>query len=308
MSIRKGLTFLELELETKKFPFSSDCFGTTRDKLHHSTDLPEFPFGGLHDTFNLYLTVLFLQQHLPSSFRTKLVEKMRPKHIGPMNFFIDINGDYEKFPNDPETTAVCYHALLKTNAIKEAEITTLAKSIYENVNDDGIIRTYYVSKESPRYNRLDAVGIINILRFAYELRHEHLVKPSEDYVFNWLNSGNYKKGTLYYHNGSTFLYFCSQLASTNYPTKVRFMDSLRQEFVKINKDDLKYPLDYALNILTGVELGIRDEVLVEKLLDMQNLSGSWPADAMYGTNHSKILFGSKSLSTIFAVLALMESL
>lgn len=299
---------MELQLETNKFPYSSDCFGTSRNDFYSIENLPQFPFGDLHEAFNMYIIVLFLEKHLPASFRSKLIDTIRPQKIGqPVNFFGDISGDCERFPNDPETTAVCYHALLNTNTVTEMEIASLAKSVYDNVNDDGVIQLYYVSKENPRYNRLDAVSIINMLRFAYALRHENLVKISEDYVFNWLNSGNYKTGTLYYPSAYTFLYFCSLLASTNYQTKARFVGPLRQEFAQINQEDLKFPLDYALSVLIGVELGVHNESLIKKLMDMQTEDGSWPADAMYATNKTKIYFGSKSLSTIFAILALMET-
>lgn len=307
-AIRKGLMYLELQLDKGKFPFSSDYFGTNRDGLEYCPKLPQFPFGDLHETFNLYMLVLLLEKHLPSSFRTKLIETMRPKEIGPLNFFGDINGDFERFPNDPETTAVGYHALLKTNTITVVELASLAQSLYENVNDDGVLQIYYVSKESPRYNRVDPVSIINMIMFAYAQRHESLVKLSEDYVFNWLDSGSYKSGTLYYPSPYAFLYFCSQLASTNYQTKTRFMDTLRREFNQINQDDLKYPLDFALNILTGAKIGFLNETLIEKLLDMQTEDGSWPADALYTTNQTKIYFGSKSLGTLFSVLALIETI
>lgn len=308
ISIKKGLLYLQLQLETKEYPFSSDSFGKDRSHLQFSATVPDFSFGDLHESFNLYVLVLFLEKHLPVSFRKQVIEKIRPKEIGPLNFFGDINGSCDRFPDDPETTAVCYHGLLKTNAVTERELATLAQSIFENVNDDGVIQTYFVTKDKPRYNRLDAVTIINILRFAYALRQESSVKLSEDYVFNWLKSGDYKSGTLYYPSSYTFLYFCSLLASTNYQTKARFTDTLRCEFNKIDQEDLKYPLDYALNILTGEQLKeVRNESLIEKLLDLQTEDGSWPADAFYATNRTKVYFGSKSLSTIFAVLALMET-
>lgn len=307
-SIRKGLQYLELQLETNKFPYSSDCFGTCRDDLYSVGKFPQYPFGDLHDAFNMYIVVLFLEKHLPSSFRSKLIETIRPKKVGqPVNFFGDIDGDVQRFPNDPETTAVCYHALLNTKTVTEMEIASLAKSVYENVNDDGVIQLYYVPKENPRYNRLDAVSIINMLRFAYALGEENLVKLSEDYVFDWLNSGKYKRGTLYYPSAHTFLYFCSRLTTTNCRTKARFMGPLQKEFAQINQEDLKFPLDYALNVLTGVELGVRNENVIEKLRDMQTEDGSWPADALYATNKTKVYFGSKSLTTIFAILALIET-
>lgn len=296
---------MELQFDTNEFPYSSDCFGTSRNELYSCNNLPQLAYDDLHDAFDRYIIALFLEENLPSSFRTKLIEIMRPTKIEPVNFFDDIRCD--RFPNDSETTAVCYHALLKTNTVTYMEIASLAQSVYENINDDGVIQVYFVSKDNPRYNRLDAVSIINMLRFAYELRHENSVQRSEDYVFNWLNSGNYKTGTLYYPSPHTFLYFCSQLASTNYQTKLKFMDTLRREFEQTNQNDLKFPLDYALNILTGVELGIRNESLVEQLLDMQRNDGSWPADALYATNQTKVYFGSKSISTIFAVLALIQT-
>lgn len=294
--------YLELQLDTQKFPFSSDCFGISRSDLKSAAEFPQFPFGNLHDTFNLYVLLLVLEQHLPSNFRSKLIEKMRPNKIGTVNFFVDC----KRFPDDLDTTAVFYHSLLKTHTVTEREIAPLAQSIYKHVDENGVLLTYFVSKENARYNRSDAVSIINIVRFAYEQGHENLIKPSEDYVFDWLNSGKYKSATLYYPSAYTFLYFCSQHATTNNRTKTRFMDTLRREFNQINQEDLIYPLDYALTILTGVELGIRNEYLTEKLLDMQNEDGSWPADAMYYTNKSKIYFGSKSISTIFSVLALMQ--
>lgn len=306
MSIQKGLQYLELQMATKKYPFSSDCFGTSRNDLRFNSHLPQFPFGDLHECFNLYIMTLFLEKHVPANFRKQLIEKIRPKEIGPLNFFGDINGNCDRFPNDPETTAVCYHALLKTNTVTEMDVRSLAQSVYDNVNDDGVIQLYYVTKDHPRYNRLDAISITNMLRFAYALRNEASVKLSEDYVFNWLQTGNYKSGTLYYPSAFTFLYFCSQLASINYRTRARFMDTLRMEFEQINQDDLKYPLDFAFYILTGAEIGVRNEDLIQKLVNMQTQEGCWPSDALYATNKTKIYFGSKAISTIFAVLALIE--
>lgn len=300
--------YLELQFNTTEFPFSSECFGTSRDNLQHPDQLPQFLFGDLHETFNFYLVVLLLEQHLPVNFREKLIEKIRPTDIGAKNFFGDIGGNVTRYPNDAETTAVYYHALLKTNVVTEMEIEAIARSVYDNVNDDGLISLYYVPKDHSRYNRLDAVCMINMVRFAYAQRHERFIERSEDYIFDWLSSGNYKSGTLYYPSPYTFLYFCSQLASTNYLTKTRFTGTLRREFNQIEPKDLKYPLDYALIILTGIELEIRHEYLIGKLLDMQNDDGSWPADAMYMSNQTKIHFGSACISTIFSVLALIETI
>ncbi|XP_037041526.1 uncharacterized protein LOC119078158 [Bradysia coprophila] len=250
-------------------------------------------------------------KHLPSTFRNKLIAAVRPNKIATVNFFADISditGDRQLFPDDQDTTAVCHHALLATHTVNEDDLLSLSQSIYENVNDDGVLQAYYVSKDNSRYNRIDAVCIINILRFAYAQRHERFVQRSEDYVFDWLISGKYKSGTIYYPSAYTFLYFCSLLASTNYQTKIRFMDTLRREFDQIKLEDLKYPLDYAQTILTGAKIGLYDESLIEKLLEMQNMEdGSWPADALYCTHRVKVYYGSKSISTILSVLALMET-
>lgn len=86
------------------------------------------------------------------------------------------------------------------------------------------------------------------------------------------------------------------------------MDTLRCEFNQIKQEDLKYPLDYAQTILTGAKVGIYDQISIQKLLDMQNEDGSWPVDAIYATNKMKIYFGSKSISTMLSVLALMETI
>lgn len=231
---------------------------------------------------------------------------MRPTSIRTLNFFI--GGSQEDFPDDSDCTSVCYHALLKTNAVTEQEVSRIARITYENVNDDGLLLTYYVTKDHRRYNRLDAINMINVIRFAYAQRHEKFTQRSEDYVFDWLNSGHYKSGTLYYPSPYAFLYFCAKLTSTNYSTKMRFTDTLRREFSQINTESLKYPLDYAFVILTGVGLGVDNEVLVEKLLGMQNEDGSWPADALYYTNGLKMYCGSTSISTIFSVLALIETI
>ncbi|CAG7718927.1 unnamed protein product [Allacma fusca] len=153
----------------------------------------------------------------------------------------------------------------------------------------------------------DAAACVNVLILAYRLKQEEKVRDTEDYVSDWLISGKWKNGTLYYPTGLAFLYFLSVLIKSNKKARARF----ESHVLKSVKDcSVKFPLDFAFKKLILDNLQVEEpndaRKLEKELLNMQKEDGSWPADAAWW-HKDKVYWGGEGISTIFALAALISS-
>jgi hypothetical protein len=68
-----------------------------------------------------------------------------------------------------------------------------------------------------------------------------------------------------------------------------------------------YPLELAQRIITLSLLDIPAPEEVQQLARLQNPDGSWPADGFFHYGRTKIYFGSRALTTAFALKAIYGS-
>ena len=197
-----------------------------------------------------------------------------------------------------DTTSYGLSVLLSRYAIDMSIANSAADDIVKNTDRDGIVKVYLGTEkvDSP----LDHVAAANVLYFTNQLGRGEEVKPTEEWLVEVLNSGALLKGSRYYHSPDAFLYFLSR--SLKYPRlREKFAPKLRK-YLDERIGSTEYPLDLAMRISTSNELGIKSPER-KLLLDQQN-DGAWPADSIYHYGSKEGYFGSKVISTAFAVEAL----
>ncbi|CAG7724644.1 unnamed protein product [Allacma fusca] len=252
------------------------------------------------DQFTHFLALDLLGNELSYTVRSKLLDYLRPSEFNTLSYFFDPN----IFPADVDSTALGYTSLLKAGIITQENVFPSAKKVFENVNDNGVVEVHFKPAIERRQNMVCASMCCNVLRLAYTLRQENQVQKTEDYVFEWLKSGKWKTGTLYYPSGFAFLYFCSTFVKINYRVKKRFATMVRTA-IEDSLQNCRFPLDYALVLLALENLGCKkhSQGISKVLLGMQENDGSFPEDAIWGDRY-RVLWGGKALSTIFIVGAL----
>ncbi|CAG7673332.1 unnamed protein product [Allacma fusca] len=298
-AIEKGLKYLENLLESKSWPFSCILYSTTRKEF---TENYASAHKGYDEVFTHYLALNLLGNYLSPSMRKQLIESLLPKSFGTLCYFVS----YDTMPDDVDTTSLGYATLLKMNALTESDVMDAAEKVFSNKTDDGLI-DLFMNPSKKLKNICDAAACVNVLILAYRLKQEKKVKETEDYVFHWLTSGQWKNGTLFYPTGLIFLYFLSVLIKSNKKARTRF----ESHVLKSVKDcAVEFPLDLAFKklILANLQIEEPDDVLEleRNLLNMQREDGSWPADAAWW-HWDNVYWGGEAISTIFVVAALIAS-
>lgn len=126
-----------------------------------------------------------------------------------------------------------------------------------------------------------------------------------DWVYEVLQNRAYEHGTRYYFGGDPFLYFLARLVSVSQVARDRFsgLFNLRvQERVGLPGDALAL----GMRIVTAASVGIRDTQDYQKLLELQELAGSWPVGWLYGYPSSGIQIGNQGLTTAVAISAIQN--
>jgi hypothetical protein len=65
-----------------------------------------------------------------------------------------------------------------------------------------------------------------------------------------------------------------------------------------------FPLDIAQRVISARWLRIADGGESQKLIDLQEDDGCWPADSLFRCGRKRIFFGSRMVTTAFALRAL----
>ncbi|CAG7721661.1 unnamed protein product [Allacma fusca] len=299
-AIFRGLDYLENLFESKPWAFSATS--CTKDRITFN-EIPDYRLSRHPERFTHFTALDLLQKELSSFVRSTLLQSLTPSTPSTMNYFLDCR----LFPDDVDTTALGYAVLLEAQLVNKDEVLPIAELVFGNVNTHEVVEVYIKPAEDRKKNLVDACSCANALRLGYMLGQESKLEKTEKYVFEWLKSGKWKQGTIYYHSGFPFLYFCSNFVKTNQKVQKKFR-SILTSAIENSLEDCKLPLDYAMVLLALENLGIRDysESISTVLLQMQEEDGSWPADAIWGNTHG-VLFGGKAVSTIFIVGALVAA-
>ncbi|CAG7821910.1 unnamed protein product [Allacma fusca] len=297
-AIKTGLEYLESLFDRKPWPFSCVSYSKTREEF---TDNYESRHKGHDEVFTHYLALRVLGEHFSPAIKERLIELTLPRSLDAVRYWVS----YDAIPADTDTTSLAYSALLKLNVVTESDVQDVAKKVFANKTDQGTVDLFF---DSPKYKDIyDASVMANVLILAYILKQEDQVTKTEDYVFNWLTSGQWKNGTLFYHAGMIFLYYLLEVIKTNRKFQTRFKSHVEKAVMDCTP---KFPLDVAFKklILVNLQLDLPDVKLEldRTLLDMQREDGSWPADGAWG-HWDKVYWGGEAVSTMFAVAALISS-
>jgi len=284
-ALSKGFKFLEQECQD----------GTFSCDISNSPDMRLNSHTAPRDTCSPILILQTILREKPDSETAKRVisyckDNLENGHLG---FFED--GSY---PEDADTASWYLSTLYELGEIDEEMVNKSLDDILNNTKD-GVIQVYI----GERKNRIDHVTATNALYLAYLMGREGEVASTEDYVFNKLKSGEYLSGSRYYQSPDSFLYYLSRLV-VKFPTfREKFGNLLEQELKK-RIGITKTPLDLAMRVTVARNLGLNDNIEKDELLSLQEESGSWPNDAVYHYGTKDIYFGSRALTTAYALEAI----
>ena len=144
---------------------------------------------------------------------------------------------------------------------------------------------------------------MNTLYFANLVGLRDKTAKTENWVAEMLTSKEYLKGSRYYEPPEAFLYFLSRTTAKFPYLATRIGENLKEELKK-RIDQTGYPVDLAMRITTARNLGIENPSDRSNLLKLLREDGSFPADSFFKYGDKKIFFGSRAISTSFAVEAL----
>jgi len=206
--------------------------------------------------------------------------------------------DGSLLPDDTDTSAWTLTALFLKRKLSTNFLIKAAKNFIDNVDQNGLILVYF--EPCARENRLDHVAMTNVLYLLSLVGMDKQAKPSLNYVLAKLETREYLNGSRYYYSPLTFLYFFSRLFD--------FKDF--QQFQEIIKNQLterpspEYPLDLSYRIMISKKLGINCENEINLLTKFQADDGGWPFDGIYRFGKKEQYFGSRAITTSFALKAL----
>lgn len=285
-SINKGLQFLEKDNQYGLFPTYRT---TSRDNIN-SKKTPDEIF-----------TSIVIADSLPTHEQYKKIKQETLVYIKKqagqklINFF----EDKSLIEPDTDVNALGYSVLLENKMCEPKIANNILNSILEYRDKKGRIQVWLSNN---RDNRLDHVAATNAIYFAYLLDRQSETKPTENWVIQTLDSNEYINGSRYYHSPDSFLYFSSRLIK--FPEfKNKLTDKLKSHTAK-RIGSTKYSLDLSMRVNISNLLGIEDKTDMQKLLEIQESDGSWPADALYREGKNPIFYTNKSIPTALAIKAI----
>ncbi|SHI65418.1 HAD-IA family hydrolase [Aquimarina spongiae] len=207
----------------------------------------------------------------------------------------------DNFPDDLDTTSMVLSFLLNHNKLTIEKIIPVAEQMIANRNEEGIIQVYFDDNRP----RIDAIVAINVLYLMHQIGYGERkeLKETEAFVFDFLISKEYLKGTRYYPAPDVFLFFLSRLV-VDFPDQFEKFHKPLTEMLITRVNCSTFPLERALRIIALKKLGIVNRVDFLKLLDTQLADGGWPVYGLFIAPRSNTYFGSRELSTAFALEAL----
>lgn len=207
--------------------------------------------------------------------------------------------DKTAYPPDTDTNSLAYSYLLESEMPVQEEAHRTLDTILAHQDLDGLVQVW-LSKD--RQNRIDPVVGANALYLAGLLDRGDEMQQTEQWLMETLRTGDFQSGTRYYHSPDSFLYFMGRLAKfpeLSDKMKAELAEQLEQRIGKT-----EYPLDLAMRTALADSLGINNDLEKQKLLKLQEQSGSWPADALFRYGGKEIYFGSKAVATAFSIQGL----
>ncbi|KAK8155751.1 HAD-like domain-containing protein [Phyllosticta citrichinensis] len=227
-------------------------------------------------------------------------------HDRTWNYFIGQSLDtLEGFPNDVDTTSYAYKLLPVDPNMAHSIIDEMLSP--KGLTGDGIFKVYFY----PGRARTDPTVCINALRLLYKYGrgNEEQVKPTKHWIHNVLFHRAYLQGTRYYHSPDTFLYFFTRLLAGNPGSDMyRSTAALLQERLRERTNVQSDALELGMRILACHLMGIRDDLDLFQLLDMQTEDGSFEMGYLCMYEKPGVKLGHRGLTTALAIRAVEAKL
>jgi hypothetical protein len=265
----------------------------------------DLPITAPSEIFSSILILDVASSILDSKVKMAVIDwlSQRLKPNGQMNFFLD--SESQAFiPDDVDCTAVGLTSL-HNNGQKIDNLPLALDSIVRNINDKGVIQVYFPPR-GERENRVDAVVCANVLTLLHQNGKQTEANATEDYLFNFLKEG--LKGTRYYESPFVVLYFINRFISaktTDSQTKKRFSPLIEKAFMSLTPSR-SHALELALYTIVGKSLGKNVDDSKKRLTSLLGDDNLWPCEPFYKCGKSGTYFGSKSITTAFALMALLD--
>lgn len=208
--------------------------------------------------------------------------------------------DPSLFPQDVDSSVLATNVLLDHQKVKMSDADVVADAVIANVNRNGVIQTYFPPRDG-REDKIDPSVCANAIRFIHRMGRGEECKPTEDRLFAFLEKRNQDKSDLYYHTDA-FFYFIWEALKTSVFLKKRFQ-SLLAERISARIGSSSNPIDLAARVVVSSEMGIPNHKELEKLHSLQQEDGSFPLDVAYTSSKKDLYWGSKMVTTAFALRA-----
>jgi len=212
--------------------------------------------------------------------------------------------DKKLLPSDTETTSFTLSTLIKTNTLNIQETKSVAEKISKNIDKNKLIQIYFNPEEYNKKNRVDHVALSNICYFLYQNGLNHQVKESIEYLTKHFEHDKFQEGSRYYFSPESAIYFSSKLIE--FPELKNLLERPLKEALRSRIGKTNYPLDLAMRIVSANKLEINNFSELNQLISLQNKDGSFPINSIYKFGSKEGYFGSREISTAFALEALMS--
>lgn len=215
--------------------------------------------------------------------------------------------DPERLPFDADSTAVGFSVLLQSGACS-TDMRARAHRSLDRISSNtvnGIVQTYF-DPTGEREGIIDPVVCVNVLFLAHLLGRSDEFKATAEFVHQVLIEETFLEGSRYYHSPDSFLFFLGRLVHSFPEARNTFGEDLAFA-VKNRLNISSHTIDVAQRAILCAWLGIDGTVETDELWATREGDGHWPADALFRSGRRPLFFGSRVMSTAFAVSALMET-
>lgn len=291
--VEKGYKYLMDSCNAKR------CFQPSVSQYPDFRKIYSTPFPEIFDT-SLILDLLHRKQLDPVIVRTGLRYILENQAENKLFCFFE---DHSLLPQDVDDTSLAMIVLMKYQKANADDVGKVADAIIRNVDENGIIQTYFPPRNG-RDGRLDLSVCANALRFIHQIGRGNECKPTENYLYKFLEKMKPldNSGSLYYGNHA-FIYFMWEAIKSSESLKARF-GSLFADRVKSLINSSSSSIDLASRIAVLAEMNIPNFMEIDRLFHLHQEDGSWPMEVAYTGSRKNLFWGSKMVTTAFALHAL----
>ena len=296
----QGLSFLHKRFDTTS---GVQSFISTTPDMQNPVVSPETLFGGL-TTFptelftSMVVVDLLYKDFIASAAADEYLDGLSKCHRdGLFHFFLDT----KLLPADVDCTAVGLSLLHQTDRAGRNLVNRAVDRMMQNTDEAGVIKVYFPPCGHRQY--VDPVVCLNALYLFALVGREAEARATLDFVRRWALSGEYIEGTRYYPSPDVFLYFLFRFVD-RFPSAAESLAGPLRRGLRERFDTSRSPLDLAIRVMLARKMGIANDGDHRRLTDSQARDGAWAAGPFFRFGKRRGFFGSRELTTAFAIKAL----